>query len=123
MSINQVKPTVEEINQAIIDGIQDVKGKEIVKLDMTEIQDASVNYFIICQGDSSTQVNAIRSSIFRKVKEICHFSPFNTDGASRSNWICMDYYETVVHIFHPETREFYKIEELWSDAKRTDIKE
>ena len=123
MNTNQVKPTIEDINQAIIEGIQDVKGKEIVKLDLVAIQDASVNYFIICQGDSTTQVNAIRASVHQRVKQDCGLMPFNTEGASRGSWVCMDYYETVLHIFHPETRAFYKLEELWSDAKRTDIKE
>ncbi len=123
MNINQARTTAEEINQAIIDGIQDVKGKKIVLLDLRELPDASVNYFIICEGDSTTQVSAISSSIQRNVKSNCKINPNNTDGASRGRWVCMDYYETVVHVFYPEIREFYDIEELWSDANRTDIKD
>lgn len=121
MSTNQVIPTSNEINKAIIEGIQDVKGKKIVVLDLRELPDASVNYFIICEGDSTTQISAIRGSIARQVKTTCKFTPNNTEGVSRGKWVCMDYYGTVVHIFYPETREFYDIEELWSDGKRTDI--
>jgi len=121
LSTNQVQPSIKEINQAIIEGIQDVKGKKIVVLDLKNLPDASVNYFIICEGDSTTQVSAIHGSIFRNVKTNCKFTPNNTEGVARGKWICMDYYETVVHIFYPETREFYDIEELWSDAVRTDI--
>jgi len=121
LSSNQVKPTIKEINQAIIEGIQDVKGKKITILDLRKLPDASVNYFIICEGDSTTQVSAIHGSISRKVKTDYKFTPNNTEGVSRGKWICMDYYETVVHIFYPEMRKFYDIEELWSDAERTDI--
>lgn len=123
MSTKQAEPTPQDINNAIIEGIQDVKGKKIVLLDLTEISDASVNYFIICQGDSTTQVNAISSSIHRTVKTECHVTPFGKEGAGHGHWVCLDYYHTVVHIFYPETREFYNLEELWDDAKRTDIED
>lgn len=123
MNTNQARATAKEINQAIIDGIQDVKGKQIVLLDLRDLPDASVNYFIVCQGDSTTQVNAIGSSVRRNVKTNCNITPINIDGAKQGKWVCMDYYETVVHVFYPETREFYDIEELWSDAKRTDVED
>ncbi|HLO55095.1 MAG TPA: ribosome silencing factor [Saprospiraceae bacterium] len=109
----------ESMNHLIIDAIQDIKGKNIVKLDLRSLDDAPADFFIICEGDSSTQVKAISDNIGRKLKEKLGMRPNHTEGMEGAKWILVDYFDTVVHVFYPETRQFYEIEELWGDAAIT----
>ena len=108
--------TAEEINDLILDGIQDIKGKNIVKLDLRHLDDSPTDYFIICEGESSTQVKAISERIQRLLKEEGNLHPSHVEGQQNARWICMDYFTTVVHIFYKEARDFYELEDLWSDA-------
>lgn len=112
-------PTREEINDLIVSSIQDIKGKNIVKLDLRELHDAPTDFFIICEGDSTTQVKAIADNILKKMKETYRIFPSSTEGTQNAKWVCVDYFTTVVHIFYPETRSFYDLDQLWSDAKIT----
>lgn len=113
----------EELNHAIIEGIRDKKGKNIIQLDLRRLDDAPADFFIICEGDSNTHIKAISDSIYKKVKEELHTMPSHTEGSSNARWVLMDYFNTVVHVFYPETREFYDLEQLWSDAKATEFAE
>lgn len=110
----------ETLNDLIIDSIQDIKGKKIVKLDLRDLDDAPADYFIICEGDSNTQVRAIGDNIFGRVKKEGYTLPLHHEGQQHSMWVCLDYFTTVVHIFYKETRAFYELEELWSDATLTE---
>lgn len=110
---------LSELNDLIIDAIQDIKGKEIVKLDLTKIEDAPADFFIICQGDSTTQIKAIAQNVEKRTKEELQTKPLHIEGIIGSKWVLVDYFNTVVHVFYPETREFYDLEDLWSDAKVT----
>lgn len=109
----------QTLNHWIVDAIQDIKGKNIVKLDLRKLDDAPADFFIICEGESSTQVKAISENIFKKLKEKLNLKPNHTEGMDGSKWILVDYFDTVVHVFYPETRAFYEIEELWGDAEVT----
>ncbi|MFZ1703946.1 MAG: ribosome silencing factor [Saprospiraceae bacterium] len=109
----------ELLNHLIIDAIQDIKGKNIVQIDLRKIKDAPTEFFIICEGDSSTQVKAISDNIQRRLKTEIGLHANHCEGMDSAKWILVDYFQTVVHVFYPETREFYDIEELWSDAKFT----
>lgn len=109
----------ELLNNIIIDAIQDIKGKNIVKIDLRSLDDAPTDFFIVCEGDSSTQIRAISDNIQRRLKTELGISPYHSEGADSAKWVLVDYFQTVVHVFYPETREFYDIEELWSDAKLT----
>ena len=106
----------DEINDLIVDSIQDIKGKNIVKLDMRQLDDAPTDFFIICQGDSNTQVKAISDNIHKRLKYEADLRPNHTEGASNALWVLLDYFNVVVHVFYHETREFYALEDLWSDA-------
>jgi len=113
----KIKSKSEELlNNLIIDAIQDIKGKNIVKIDLRTLHDAPTDFFIVCEGDSTTQVKAISDNIQRRLKTELGVSPYHSEGADSSRWVLVDYFQTVVHVFYPETREFYDIEELWSDA-------
>ena len=110
----------EVINDLIIDSIQDIKGKNILKLDLRKLDDAPADYFIICEGDSNTQVKAISDNIYKRLKEELGQRPTHTEGAQNARWVCLDFFDTVVHVFYKETRQFYQLEDLWSDAKITE---
>jgi ribosome-associated protein len=118
-NVKQRKLTTEEINDLIIDCIQDIKGKNIVKLDMRQLEDAPTDFFIICEGDSTTQVKAISDNIYKKLKQEHGLIPSHVEGEQAAVWICVDFFTTVVHIFGREKRDFYNLEQLWSDAALT----
>lgn len=114
----QPRPEIraEQLNDLIVDSIQDVKGHDIVQLDLRNLDEASTDYFIVCHGDSHTQVAAIANKIVKKVKEETGIVPVHMEGISNASWVLVDYFDTIIHIFFKDTREYYQIEELWSDA-------
>jgi ribosome-associated protein len=103
----------------IVEGIQELKGKRIVTVDMTGLQEAPCSYFVICQGDSNTHVNSITNSVRRWVREKIHVHSQEIDGLENCRWVAMDYGEIIVHIFQRFDREFYDLENLWLNAKLT----
>lgn len=105
----------------IVDAIQDVKGKKIVIMDLRKIPNSVTEFFIICSGDSNTQVEGISSSVVRKTRENLEEKPWHKEGLNNSEWILLDYVNVVVHIFYRAVRDFYNLEDLWADAERTDI--
>lgn len=110
-----------KLQQLIIEGIQERKGHKITIVDMSDIESAAASYFIIAQGSSTMQVGAIADSVRDYLLENARIKPYNYDGYTNSEWIVIDYGDTLVHIFTPQTRERYRLEELWSDAVLTDI--
>lgn len=119
-NVKQSSFTTEELNDLIIESIQDIKGKNIVKLDLRGLEDAPAEYFIICEGDSSTQVKAIADNIHKRLKDEADVLPSHMEGTRNALWVCIDYFTTVVHVFYRETREFYELEDLWGDATFTE---
>lgn len=111
---------ISALNELIIDSIQDIKGKNIIKLDLRNLDEAPSDFFIICEGDSSTQISAIAGNIHKRTKEEMGQRPTHREGLNSSTWVLVDYFNTIVHIFHSEAREFYSIEELWGDAEFTE---
>ena len=107
-------------NETIVESIREIKGKDIVLIDLRELHDRPTEFFIICSGDSHTQIKAIAENIHSRVKEFRGEMPYAVEGKDQSKWILMDYFSTVVHIFHPGLREFYELEELWSDGRVTE---
>lgn len=120
MRVKEVSPTVitdeNVLVNLIIDSIRDIKGKKIVKMDMRQLDDAPTNYFIICEGDSTTQVRAISEHINGKVKRELGVLPSHVEGRTEARWVCVDYFDAVVHVFYPEVRAYYDLEDFWSDA-------
>ncbi|MFZ2898630.1 MAG: ribosome silencing factor [Saprospiraceae bacterium] len=115
------RQSTEELNNLIIDSIQDIKGKNIVKLDMRRLYDAPTDFFIICEGSSTTQVKGIADNIYKRLKDEAGNLPLHVEGQQSAHWICLDYFDVVVHVFYPETRQFYQLEGLWSDASFSEI--
>ncbi len=112
---------LEQLNDLIIEGIRDKKGKNIVQLDLRKLGDAPADFFIICEGDSSTHIKAISDSVYKKVKDALQTMPSHTEGSLNARWVLMDYFNTIVHVFYPETRHFYDLEQLWGDADMTEF--
>lgn len=112
------QPNIEKL---IVEAIQDRKGQDITIVDLREIDSASVDTFIICQGKTPTQVAAIADSVREQVQEKSGIKPYNYDGYRNAQWIVIDYGDLMVHIFTPDNRSYYNLEELWSDALLTDI--
>ena len=107
----------------IIKGIEDVKGNDIDILDLREIDNTVCDYFVICNGTSNTQVNAIVNSVQKSVSKALKDKPWHIEGSENAEWVLMDYVNVVVHVFQKHIREFYDIESLWGDAKITRIKD
>ena len=113
----------KQIVEQIIEGIQEKKGKKIVIADLTEIEDTICDYFVICQGNSPSQLLAIVDSIRDQVRETLGIKPYGIDGMKNAQWVALDYGEIIVHVFLPEEREYYNIENLWADSKLTEIED
>ena len=108
----------ESLRKIVIDAILDKKGHEVISLDLKKIKDTPSDYFIITHGDSSTQVRAIYNNVVDEAEK--HgLRPYHTEGMKNSEWIIIDFVDVVVHVFYRERRDFYALEDLWSDAKST----
>ena len=114
--------TTDQLITVIIEGIEDVKGQNVNILDLREIENTVCDYFIVCEGTSNTQVNAIVNSIQKKVSKQLKDKPWHIEGSDNAEWVLMDYVNVVVHVFQKHIREYYDIESLWGDAVMTDIK-
>ena len=106
----------EQLLNVIIETIKSKKGKEIVSIDLTKTNNSVCDYFVICHGDSTTQVGAIADEIRKKTKEDLKISVDHVEGQQNSLWVLMDFSGIVVHIFLKEQRSFYHLEDLWADG-------
>jgi len=111
------------IINSIVEAIQDKKGEDIISLDLRDIPEAICDFFIICSGNSKPQIKAITEEIDMKVKETHKENPYHREGITNMEWVILDYFDIVVHVFEKEKRAFYKLDELWSDAKLTVYKD
>jgi len=106
-----------KIFKSIIKAIREKKGENIIALDLRKIPEAVADFFVICEANNTTQVKAISDSVEDTLKSECGEMPYKHEGHQARQWILIDYINIVVHIMHTETRKFYKLEEMWSDAE------
>lgn len=109
------------LESTIINAIQDRKGLKITDINFAGLETAPADTFIVCQGNSTSQVSAIADNIREEVLDKLKIKPYNYDGYRNSQWIVIDYGNLMVHVFLPDIREYYNIEDLWSDARITEI--
>lgn len=109
--------SVEQKRELIIAAIQEKKGHQIVTIDLSQVENSICDCFIICHGESVTQVGAITESIEKKLKEEVRLRAHHVEGLQNSQWVLMDFFDVLVHVFQEEYRSFYKLEELWADGK------
>lgn len=112
----------EQLVNTVVYGLQEIKGHDIIALDLRKIPNAICSFFVICHGDSSTQVGALADSVEKQCREKLQQKPIHREGYQNAEWIILDYFDVVVHVFHKRTREFYDLEKLWADAKVYPIK-
>ena len=108
--------TSEDLADAIIDGIRDQKGQEIVRVDLREMHNSISDYFVICHATSDRQVDAISDSVEKWVRGRLGDRPNTIEGKQNAEWVLMDYVDVVVHVFKEEVRRLYALEDLWADA-------
>ncbi|GAB6976532.1 ribosome silencing factor [Prevotella falsenii] len=111
----------KKLVETIVEGIQEKKGHGIVIADLSKIDGTICKYFVICHGNSPQQVEAIAGSVSDYVRECNGEKPINCVGLGSNQWVAIDYADVLVHIFIPETREYYDLEHLWEDAALTQI--
>ena len=114
---------VEQMRELIIEAIREKKGHQIVSIDLSEVENSICDCFIICHGDSNIQVSAITDSIERKLKEESGTRAHHVEGLQNSQWVLMDFFDILVHVFQEEYRSFFRLEELWADGKVTRVVE
>lgn len=120
---NNLRPAFSSLETTIIGAIQDRKGVKITNIDFRNLETAPAETFIVCQGNSTSQVAAIADNIREEVRTKLGIKPYNYEGYRNSQWIVIDYGNIMAHVFQPEVREFYNIEDLWSDANVTEIQD
>lgn len=117
---SSAKADTSKLVDSAVRGIQEVKGREICTIDLRNLNNAVTDYFIICHGTSDTQVDAIARAVQKQVYKETGDEPSHKEGVNSSEWILLDYFNVIVHIFKEDTRHFYNLEKLWADA---DVKE
>ena len=113
--------TSEELSHIIIKGMEERKAEDIKLLDLRDVKGSISDFFIICSGNSDTQIQAIAESVEKEVKETQNERPWRKEGFTNREWVLLDYVSVVAHIFKRDKREFYALEDLWGDAKITSV--
>lgn len=121
MTDKQQTKATKALVDAVVEGIQEKKGKNITVLDMTGIENTITSYFVICDGDSNVHVDTIADSVEDYVRKKLDDKPLHIEGKSNAEWVLVDYMDVVVHVFQRPVRAFYNLEGLWADAGRKDL--
>ncbi|MEP2771576.1 MAG: ribosome silencing factor [Fulvivirga sp.] len=117
MDVNNNSASSEKLSEIVVKGMQEKKASDIVILDLRDVKNAIADFFVICSGNSDTQLDAIADSIDQQVSKELQQNPWHQEGKSTKEWMLMDYVDVVAHIFKKDKRQFYSLEELWGDAK------
>lgn len=121
MNITKSKINSSQLSQLVAEGMQEKKGIDILILDLRNIGQSIADYFVICSGNTVTQVDALTDSVEELVYKATQQNPWRKEGKENREWILLDYVDVVVHIFRKDRREFYALEDLWGDAIITQV--
>jgi ribosome-associated protein len=119
-TVEQQRPAPDELVRSIAALAADKKALEIVELDLRGVL-GYTDYFVVCTGNTERQTKAIHDGILRGLKDERSLTPRRVEGLSQARWILMDYLDVVVHIFTPDTREYYRLEALWGEAPMREV--
>ncbi|MEP0368905.1 MAG: ribosome silencing factor [Cyclobacteriaceae bacterium] len=111
------------LSQSVVEGMLAMKATDVVVMDLREVKNAVADFFVLCSGNSDTQIDSISDSIEEKVFKLSNQNPWKREGRENKEWILIDYVDVVAHVFNKEKRSFYGLEELWGDAKVTHIED
>ena len=112
---------VEALTHTRVEAMKDLKAQAVTVIDMEKLDSAPASRFVICEGKSTTQTGSIADNVREQVREHLHISPYSMDGTRNSQWVVLDYGSVIAHVFLPEMRSLYDLEDLWSDACITRI--
>jgi ribosome-associated protein len=115
--------TSTQLTDIIVKGMQEKKASDIAILDLRDIKNSVVDFFVICSANSDTQVDAISDSIEEQVYKDSQQLPTHREGKMNKEWILLDYADIVAHVFRKDKRGFYSLEDLWGDAKITYVQD
>lgn len=115
--MSKTKNKLPELASTVVEALLDKKAIDIVVIDLRKLKSAVADFFVVCTGNSRPQVDALSDNVDRFVKLNLHEDPIGVEGKENMEWVLMDYSDVVVHIFQPEIRKFYRLEDLWSDAE------
>jgi ribosome-associated protein len=113
----------EKLCDAIVKGMQEKKAIDIVVLDLRKVKNAVADFFVICSGGSDKQLDAITESVDEEVFKAVKENPWHVEGKSNKEWMLLDYFDVVAHVFRKDRRDFFALEKLWGDAEITEIQE
>jgi len=116
MTVRTSTQQIEKLVNAIVEGMQEKKANNIVTINLEKLTNSVTSYFVICEAESTTQVDAIADSVEEFARKKMTEKPISREGFSSAQWILLDYFDVVVHIFQKEYRDFYRIEDLWGDG-------
>ncbi|HAD96110.1 MAG TPA: ribosome silencing factor [Cryomorphaceae bacterium] len=119
MKLSKDEVKFSPLVDSIVEGMEEVKGQNITVFNLSEIENSVCDFFVVCDGTSNTQVNALSDSIEKTVRESLGDKPWHVEGRDNSEWVLLDYVNVVAHVFQKSVREFYDLDSLWSDAEVT----
>ncbi|MDH5604417.1 MAG: ribosome silencing factor [Cyclobacteriaceae bacterium] len=117
MTEKTVNPSSSYLIQSVVKGMKEKKATDIIVMDLRETNNSVADFFVICTGNSDTQIDAISSSIDDIVYKECNENPWHIEGKSTKEWMLIDYITVVAHVFKKEKRDFFNLENLWGDAR------
>ena len=121
MGENKAPASSENLSKVVVKGMQGKKALDIVILDLRKVKNSIADFFVLCSGNSDTQLDAIADAVDEEVYKACQESPWHYEGRENKEWMLLDYVNVVAHIFKKDRREFYALESLWGDAVMTHI--
>lgn len=113
----------EKLCDAIVKGMQEKKAADILVMDLRKVKNAVADFFVVCSGNSDKQLDAIADSVDQEVFKTTKENPWHVEGKNNKEWVLLDYFDVVVHIFKKDKREFFALEKLWGDAEMIEIKD
>jgi len=116
MDVNNNPTPSEKLSEIVVKGMQEKKASDIVIMDLRQVKNAVADFFVLCSGNSDTQLDAIANSIDEQVYKELQQNPWHQEGKNNKEWMLIDYVDVVAHIFNKEKRKFYSLEDLWGDA-------
>lgn len=117
MDVNNRFEPSEKLSQVVVKGMQEKKASEIVVMDLRKVKNAIADFFVVCSGNSDTQLDAIAESVDETVYKELSQNPWHQEGKNNKEWLLLDYVDVVAHIFKKDKRDFYALEDLWGDAE------
>ncbi|MBL7842036.1 MAG: ribosome silencing factor [Cyclobacteriaceae bacterium] len=111
----------KKLCDAIVKGMVEKKASDILVMDLRKVKNAVADFFVVCSGGSDKQLDAIAESVDEEVFKAVKENPWHVEGKNNKEWMLLDYFDVVAHIFRKDRREFFALEKLWGDAEMTEI--